>query len=288
MSLFLRAYHNQNNSERIFTDDAAGRLLTDEEYDKISGYLTSGISFFAPGFTGTKTEALRLIADRQLAPPVLIRSAFAKKALDNAVMLGTKQVVSFASGYDSLPFTTEHEKLTVFELDLPEMIRDKLERVKRAVLKERCKTEYIGCDFSRDDPAVLLPEAGFAPEALSFGSLLGFIYYLEKSDFKRLLGEISSLWCEGSALVFDYPTAENSTESEQTRALAEGADEKMKARYSYREMESLLSDSGFLIYEHHDERSATEAFCKAYNRKNPGYEIRSPQGVAYVLAVKKG
>ena len=59
------------------------------------------------------------------------------------------------------------------------------------------------------------------------------------------------------------------------------------ARYSYREMESLLSDAGFLIYEFHDEKSAAEAFCKAHNLKNPGQEISSPKGVGYVLAVKK-
>lgn len=287
MSLFLRAYHFRNNSERIFADEKAGKLLTNEEYESISENLSSGVSFFAPGFTGTKQEALRLIADRQLAPPVLVRSAFSEKALDNAVMLGTNQVVSFASGYDSYPFRTEHESLRVFELDLPDMTDDKLKRIERAGLKERCKTAYIGCDLSTDSLSALLPGAGFDKEALSFGSLLGLSYYLEKEAFRHLLGEISSLWCEGSAIVFDYPTAESGETSDRTRALAEGADEKMKARYSYREIESILSDAGFLIYEYHDSKSATKAFCEGYNLKNPGHEINAPEGVGYILAVKK-
>ena len=287
MSLFLRAYHFKNNSERIFSDDKAEKLLLNREYETICENLFSGISFFAPGFTGTKKEALRLIADRQLAPPVLVRSAFSEKALDNAVMLGTRQMVSFAGGYDSYPFRTQHESLKVFELDLPQMTVDKTERIERAGLKEKCDTADIGCDLSKDSPAELLSGGGFDPEAFSFGSLLGFLYYLEKSDFKRLLGEISALWCEGSALVFDYPTTENAAASKRTRSLAEGADEKMKAKYSYREMESLLSDSGFLIYEHHDSKSATKAFCEKYNSKNPGYEIKAPEEVGYILAVKK-
>lgn len=288
MSLFLRAYHFKNNSERIFADDKAEKLLTGEEYENICENLASGVSFFLPGFTGSKTEALRLIADGKLAPPVLLRSVFSEKALDNAVMLGTKQVVSFASGYDTYPFRTEYEKLTVFELDLPDMIRDKLERVKRAGLKERCKTEYIGCDLSKDSLSGLLFGAGFDREALTFGSLLGFSYYLKKDDLKKLVDEIASLWCEGSAIVFDYPMTESGEESECARTLAGGANEPMKAKYTYREIESILSGAGFLIYEHLDGQSATKAFCDGYNKKNPEHEIRSPKGVGYVLAVKKG
>lgn len=287
MSLFLRAYHTKNNRERIFSDEAAERLLSKAEYEAVCENLYAGVSFFAPGFTGTKREALRLIADRQLAPSVLIRSAFSEKALDNAVMLGTKQVVSFASGYETYVLRTEHESLTVFELDLPEMIDDKRLRVQRAGLKAKCNTVLIGCDLAKDRLSTLLESAGFDKTALSFGSLLGISYYLEKEAFGRLLGEISALWCEGSAIVFDYPTAESGQTSERTRSLAEEAGEKMKARYSYREMQALLSDAGFLIYEHHDGRSATEAFCGAYNRKNSGHEIKSPKGTGYLLAVKK-
>ena len=61
----------------------------------------------------------------------------------------------------------------------------------------------------------------------------------------------------------------------------------MKAKYTYREIEQVLSDFGFLIYEHHDSGSATKAFCESYNKKNPQHEITAPKGVGYVLAVKK-
>ncbi|MDD6527569.1 MAG: hypothetical protein PUF31_07200 [Oscillospiraceae bacterium] len=80
---------------------------------------------------------------------------------------------------------------------------------------------------------------------------------------------------------------EGGQESERTRALAAGANEKIKAEYTYREIESLLAECGFLIYEYHDDKSATKAFCESYNRKNPQHEITAPKGVGYVLAVKK-
>ena len=287
MSLFLRAYHFRNNREHIFKDEYAQELLSKEEYETISENLSSGVSFFAPGFTGTKQGALRFIVDRQLSAPVLIRSAFAEKTLDNAVMLGTQQVVSFASGYDTYPLRTAHESLKVFELDLPDMIDDKLRRIEKAGLKNKCDTAYIQCDLSKDNLSGLLVNGRFEQEKRSFASLLGFSYYLDKSDFKKLIGEIAALWCEGSSVLFDYPMTEAGQEGERTRALAEGANEKMKAEYTYREIESLLADCGFLIYEHHDDKSATKAFCESYNRKNPQHEITAPKGVGYVLAVKK-
>ena len=55
----------------------------------------------------------------------------------------------------------------------------------------------------------------------------------------------------------------------------------MKARYSYGEMEALLSKAGFLIYEHMDMDEVTEAFLKDSG-------MTAPAGVGYCLAVRKG
>ena len=55
----------------------------------------------------------------------------------------------------------------------------------------------------------------------------------------------------------------------------------MKAKYSYGEMEALLSDAGFLIYEHMDAGEATDAFLKES-------DMTAPAGVGYCLAVRRG
>ena len=55
----------------------------------------------------------------------------------------------------------------------------------------------------------------------------------------------------------------------------------MKAKYSYEEMEALLSNVGFLIYEHMDAGEATNAFLKESG-------MTAPAGVGYCLAVRKG
>ena len=90
VSCFARAYHFNNNSIRIFTDDIAEKLLG-EDYNQIAKSMSDGIDFFCPGFEGTREEGLRLILDRQLSPSVLGRSVFCESKLAYAIANGCKQ-----------------------------------------------------------------------------------------------------------------------------------------------------------------------------------------------------
>ena len=90
VSCFARAYHYNNNSIRIFTDDIAEKLLG-EDYNQIAKSMSDGIDFFCPGFEGTREEGLRLILDRQISPSVLGRSVFCESKLAYAIANGSKQ-----------------------------------------------------------------------------------------------------------------------------------------------------------------------------------------------------
>ena len=90
VSCFARAYHYNNNSIRIFTDDIAEKLLG-EDYNQIAKSMSDGIDFFCPGFEGMREEGLRLILDRQLSPSVLGRSVFCESKLAYAIANGCKQ-----------------------------------------------------------------------------------------------------------------------------------------------------------------------------------------------------
>lgn len=70
--------------------------------------------------------------------------------------------------------------------------------------------------------------------------------------------EISSISCAGSSICFDYPRSSDGTESRRNRELAAAAGERMKAQYSWDELEKLLSEAGFLVYEHLNADEATE------------------------------
>lgn len=287
VSAFARAYHYNNNHIHIFADPLAEKMLTGEEYAAISENMAQGISYFATDFQGSREDALRYIVDHQLAPSVLARSAFCERAISNAVMLGCRQIILFACGYDTFTLRTKDNRLQVFELDRPEMIADRQRRIRESGLESVCRQVCIGCDLALTGWTDELVNAGFHAEKQFFGSLLGISYYLSKDDFRNLLKEISSVSCAGSSICFDYPQSADGTESRRSRELAAAAGEQMKAQYSGDELEKLLSEAGFLVYEHLNADEATETFFQDYNRSNAEHCMRAPAGVGYYLAVKQ-
>ena len=287
VSAFARAYHYRNNHTWVFADPIAEKMLTDEEYSAISQNMSQGISFFAPEFRGTQEEALRYITDHQLAPSVLARSAFCERAIDNAVRNGCGQVVLYACGYDTFSLRNQHKGLKIYELDRHEMAGDKQRRINQTGTQPSCQVEYIGCDLSLLSWKEELINRGFDCSKPSFGSLLGISYYLSKEEWEHIIETISSISYEGSSICFDYPLSDGGAESRRNRELAAAAGEPMKAKYTYDEMESLLSEAGFVIYEHMNADEATKDFFREYNNINTEHVMSAPEGVGYCLAVKK-
>ena len=69
MSAFGRAYHTAVAQRPVFADTAAGELMTEEEYRMISGYILSGMDFFAPEKKGSfagREDALRYLVHTSL------------------------------------------------------------------------------------------------------------------------------------------------------------------------------------------------------------------------------
>ena len=283
VSCFSRAYHNKNNAVHIFADTAAERLLG-EDYGQIAESMTAGLPFFFPDFKGTKEEGLRLIVEKRLAPSVLGRSAYCEDALARAKKQGCAQYVLFASGYDTFSLRHTDDSLRVFELDFPELLRDKAEKIRKAEMQSAAVC--VPCNLAETAWKEQLSAAGFDRSRKSFGSLLGISYYLSKEDFEHLLGNISELMSDGSLLCFDYPCTEESRETKTNRALASAAGEQMQALYAEQEIQSLLERYGFALAEHLHHREMTDRYFKKYNAENPAHPMAAPVGVGYVLAVK--
>ena len=281
VSCFARAYHYRHSLHPVFADSAAKALLGND-YDEIAAHMTAGIPFFLPGFTGSPEEGLQRIVTGQLAPSVLIRSAFSENLLHQEIVHGCRQVVIPACGYDTFGIRNTNTDVLVFELDLPELIEDKQRRIRQAGLSS--SSVYIPCDLSSPSWKTSLQANDFRLDQSAFCSLLGISYYLEKEAFRNLLQVLNELLCKSSSICFDYPSDEDGIESQLNRSLARGAGEEMKARYSRNEMEDLLSACGFQCVSHIDCHEATKQFCSAYNESCPAFPITAPSGVCYMHA----
>lgn len=284
VSCFARAYHYKNNSIHIFSDNIAEKLLGDD-YNQIEKNMTDELDFFCPGFKGTKEEGLRVIVDKQLSPSVLGRSAFCEDKLKACVTNGCRQYVVFAAGYDTFSLRNSDESLTVFELDYPQMIEDKMERINKA----RLTSAAIGvpCNLAEEAWKNKLLAHGYDKDKMAFGNLLGISYYLKKVDFEQLIMIISEIMSEGSAICFDYPSVNESAETRKTQMLASEAGEQMKALYSYKEIDMILDKYGFIIEEHLDKNDMTCRYFREYNQANPMHQMNAPAGVGYVYAIKR-
>lgn len=285
ISCFARCYHYKNNDIRIFSDNMAEKILSKEEYNNISKEMVKGIKFFNPSFVGSEEDALKWIVNNQLSPSVLGRSAFCEKSLENAYRLGCKQYLIFASGYDTFGYRNIHNDLKVFEIDRESMINDKIRRLDLNNVNHYL-VNYVKCDFTDKNWANKINESSYHYDKLSFCSLLGISYYLSKDEFYGMLKNISNMICEGSSIVFDYPSYEESKSTLINEKLASSAGEEMKSKYSFNELEKELSNMGLYIYEHLNDEEMTKEYFDNYN-KNNNDKIVAPKGVGYCLVVKK-
>ncbi|MBS5661667.1 MAG: class I SAM-dependent methyltransferase [Clostridiales bacterium] len=295
VSAFSRAYHFKNNTVRIFEDSIAEKLLSQAEYQQIADHMSRGISFFNPSFSGSKEEALKWITDQYLSPSPLGRAAFAETALKNAVRIGAKQYLIFGAGYDSFAYRQPEwaSHIQIFELDRFILLQDKQRRLKSNQIAMPGNVYYLETDFAQKQwQKKIINHPAFDAAKNSFCSLLGLVYYLTKQEFVNLLLAISAFVPKGSSVVFDYPDEHSCTDAAGVRAkkqaiLASGAQEKMCAGYSYVELEKMLSDVGFLIYEHLTPAQITEQYFENYNKANPEARMTAFDHVNYCLAVKQ-
>ncbi len=295
LSLFARAWHNERYAVRVLEDDVSRKLLSDEEYRTVGAHMANGISFFAPQFSGTNEQALRLIATEYLCPSVLGRAVFSEQALRTAAKIGAKQYVLLGAGYDTFAYRQPEfgKRLCIFELDRTKTVQDKIARLARAGIAPPENVRYLAVDFTVSGWENLLAQhPDFDEDSPTFCSLLGLVYYLSTADFVRLLRTLQKLLCAGSTLVFDYPDENAFGETAGVRAqkqamLARAAGEEMYGGYSLPTLTRLLSDCGFRVYEHLTPNEITAQFFQLHNRANPETPLRAFDNVNYCLAVRK-
>ena len=98
VSLFARVYHTKNSNIKIYNDIYGEKILTKEEYTNIYNSMKQGIKYFNKDYIGD--NPVEYIVNNNLAPSVLARSIYNEDKLQREIVLGGKQYLVLASGYD--------------------------------------------------------------------------------------------------------------------------------------------------------------------------------------------
>lgn len=231
ISAFSRAYC-QNDG--VFSDPFARRLFSDEEFKSLKAYMPDEDYIF-----------------NNLAPNPLFRSLLFSESVATELATGTRQIVILGSGLDTSALSLGSSGVKIFELDKSEVLSDKQRRLERASLPLPENVTLLPSDIS--DISSALKGSGFDPDKKTLFSCLGLFYYLTKEEICALFRDISSLAADKSTVMFDYPDSHFFSSEDarvrETVALAYASGNPMKCALSYFELEKLLADSDFLIYE---------------------------------------
>ncbi len=268
MSAFARAYHFKHSENPIFADELSENLLGKADYERIEKFIADA-----------KGDVASYV-NEYLAPTPLARAKFCEDVLKNELRTGARQYVILGCGLDTFLLGQRGNGIEIFEIDTPEVIADKLRRMRRAGLNGG-GAHYIAADLSRDDLKTVLSENGFDFSKKTVFSCLGLLYYLAKDEISALFEKISDFAAVGSTVVFDF--ADNHMFSSGVPRVAETvrmeqmSGNPMKSCFGYGELEILLQKHGFLIYNFLNDKDIGKYF------ENSG-EISSFEHINFALA----
>lgn len=292
MSAYARAYHTENAQTPVFCDGVAKKLFSEQEYNAMGGYVVGGLDFFAPDKKGEffdPNKALDYLVNTQLAPTPVARAKFCEDSLKTAFKTGTTQYVILGAGLDTFAFRESEllKKYKVFEVDHPATQCDKRARVGRANLTVPQNLSFVPIDFAVDDLAQKLLAAGLDKNKKTFFSWLGVSYYLTEEQISKTLNSIAKISTDGSTIVFDYAD-DNLFSSKVKRvknmlAMAAAGGEPMKSCFSYQQLEKLLEQHSFLIYELLTEQDIQRQYFEGKNDN----KLTAFEHINYVTAVYK-
>jgi methyltransferase (TIGR00027 family) len=143
---------------------------------------------------------------------------------DNLVPLirekGTNQVVLLGAGMDTTAFRHQlPPTVTVFELDYPELLAVKDDRLRQIGASPSCQRVTVGTDLTTDWTTDLL-ESGFEPECATAWQLEGLLVLLEEVQVHQLLNSLNTL-VNGRAWLLADILGRSFLESPLTRSLME-------------------------------------------------------------------
>lgn len=181
-----RAYHQLADEPRIFTDPLAVRIVGEEA---------------ARDNPFDKDVDPELARRRRLF--LAARSRFADDTVAEAVADGARQVVVLGAGMDTAAYRNPHADVQFFEVDHPDTQAWKRHRLSEAGIEVPDSMKFSPVDFTRDNLADALAQAGLDRARSAVYVWLGVVVYLEHAAIAETLRYIAGQG-GGAIVVFDY------------------------------------------------------------------------------------
>ncbi len=199
-----------------------------------------------------------------LSSAILARIAFCERSLQTAVVLGAKQYVILNAGFDLSPHRDGNWRRTMetFIVDTPEMLAERAERFTECGEGLRKYIYQVPAKLA-ESAAALEEDSRFDKEKVTFCSLLETADSLSIKELELLIATLSTLMPLGSCIVMDY------------------------SAFSATAVEALFDRCGFLAYEHLGKEEMQQQFFAAEAEKDPARRLSAPDGVRYIMAVKR-
>jgi len=135
-----------------------------------------------------------------------MRTRYFDAALQKALREGAEQVVILGAGFDSRAYRFEKalRGSKVFEVDYPPTQEYKKKRVREILGSLPPQVVYVPIDFTKQDLATVLRNAGYSRSKKSLFIWEGVTYYLPADAVDSTLQFVAHNSARGSAIVFDY------------------------------------------------------------------------------------
>jgi methyltransferase (TIGR00027 family) len=189
------------------------------------------------------------VASVGLVDHLALRSAAIDQAVREAA--GVSQLVLLGAGLDARAYRLDClQAVTVFEVDHP--ASQTYKRARAQSLAPLAKSlRYVPVDFTRDDLARSLREAGHLATEPSVWVWEGVTMYLPREAVAQTLSVLSAASAPGSRLAVTYMSTPNRPLPQGLRRLLDLSlslvGEPLGANFSRREFAELLQEHGFVV-----------------------------------------
>ena len=196
---------------------------------------------------------------------------------------GLEQLVIMGAGYDTRAYRIEELKnVHVFEIDYPDTIKVKKDKIKEIFGFIPAHVTYVPADLEVEKLDQRLAESGYDKTKKTLFAMEGLIYYLPSEAVDDLLSFIVHSSGKGSAAVFDYGRVRPDTNHHKGKSGYEFAKQRGEpVKSSINEpIEKFLSERGFHKIKNMDSKDYKKAY---FYGKNVDREVNDMASFVYAV-----